>query len=38
MGDWRIDIVTNDDQILGRINFEILPFEKIIPEFETIEK
>ena len=38
MGDWRIDIITDDDQILGRINFEILTSKKIILDFETIEK
>jgi hypothetical protein len=38
MGDWRVDIITVDDQILGRINFEIIPANKILLNFETIEK
>jgi hypothetical protein len=38
MGDWRVDIITDDDQILGRINFEIIISKKIILDFETIEK
>ena len=38
MGKWRIDIVTDDDKIIGRIKFTILPAEDAIREFETIEK
>jgi hypothetical protein len=38
MGQWRIDIITDDDQILGRIKFNILPAKEEIIEFETIEK
>jgi hypothetical protein len=38
MGEWRVDIVTDDDQILGRINFEIVPRNKIILKLETLEK
>jgi len=38
MGQWRVDIITDDDQILGRIKFEIVPAKEKILEFETIEK
>jgi len=38
MGEWRVDIVTTEDQILGRINFEIVPRKKVILELETIVK
>ena len=38
MGEWRVDIITDDDQILGRIKFEIIPAEKSILKFETIER
>jgi len=38
MGKWRIDIITDDDKIIGRIKFTILPAEDVIREFETIEK
>jgi hypothetical protein len=38
MGEWRVDIITNDDQILGRIKFDILPAIKDSLIFESIEK
>lgn len=38
MGKWRVDIITDDDQILGRIKFLIKPAEDEILVFETIEK
>jgi hypothetical protein len=38
MGEWRVDIITDDDQILGRIKFEIIPANEKILEFETLEK
>jgi predicted small secreted protein len=38
MGEWRVDIITDDDQILGRINFESVSAKKEILEFESIEK
>jgi hypothetical protein len=38
MGEWRVDIITDDDQILGRIKFEIMPAKTEILEFDTIEK
>lgn len=38
MGEWRVDIVTDEDQILGRINFDIIPSKEIILKFETLEK
>jgi len=38
MGQWCVDIITDDDQILGRIKFEIVPAKNEIREFETLEK
>jgi hypothetical protein len=38
MGQWCVDIITDDDQILGRIKFEIVPAKEEILEFETLEK
>jgi len=38
MGEWRIDIVTDEDQILGRIKFTIKPAKDEIVEFTIIEK
>jgi len=38
MGEWRVDVITDDDQILGRIKFEIVPATKEILEFVIIEK
>ncbi len=38
MGEWCVDIITDDDQILGRIKFEILPAKDDSLVFETIEK
>ncbi len=38
MGKWCVDIITDDDQILGRIKFNIMPAKEEILEFETIEK
>ena len=37
-GQWCVDIVTDDERIIGRIKFEIIPAKEKIPEFETIEK
>jgi len=37
MGEWRVDIITNDDRILGRIKFKIIPTENVL-EFETMIK
>ena len=38
IGEWRVDIVTAEDQILGRIKFEILPAKGENLGFKTIEK
>jgi hypothetical protein len=38
LGQWCVDIITDDDQIVGRIKFEIVPAKKEIREFETLEK
>ena len=38
MGQWRIDIVTDDDKIVGRIKFKIVPAKEEILKFESIEK
>jgi hypothetical protein len=37
-GLWRVNIVTDDDQIVGRIKFTIEPSEKDSLEFEIIKK
>jgi hypothetical protein len=38
MGEWRVDIITDDDRILGRIKFRIVAVKGKILEFETMEK
>lgn len=38
MGEWRVDIITDNDQILGRINFDIMPAKNEFQELEAIEK
>ena len=38
MGEWRVDIVTDDDRILGRINFDIIAADKDSLEFKTMIK
>ena len=38
IGQWRIDVITDDDQIIGRIKFEIVPAKKDSLEFNTFEK
>jgi hypothetical protein len=38
MGEWRVDIVTEEDQILGRIKFSIEPAKENMLNFEIIEK
>ena len=37
-GRWRIDIITEDNLILGRINFNVMPNENPDREFVQIEK
>jgi len=34
-GKWRIDIITDDDKIIGRIKFEIMPAKEAGREFTT---
>ena len=38
MGQWRVDVITDDDLILGRIKFKIVPADKESYEFETLRK
>ena len=37
-GKWRVDVRTEDDLLLGRISFRLVPAEKPIPAMETIYK
>ena len=37
-GQWRVDIITEDDQIIGRIKFKLIRAKGEFPEFETIKK
>jgi hypothetical protein len=38
MGNWRVNIITEDNLILGRINFNVMPNENPARKFVTIEK
>lgn len=38
IGQWQVDIVTEDDLILGRVKFKVIPNENPDREFEVIEK
>ena len=38
MGQWRVDIITDDDKIIGRITFKIKPARDKIKAFKTVEK
>ena len=38
IGQWRVDIITEDNLILGRIKFKVVPNENPDRKFEILEK